>query len=99
MVRSIGSALAAVGCVALVVFANGPAFAISDYPPAPCSTTFNCWTGPGWYQEYGDDEGGAIYAGPFANRAECERYLPPDDDRYEYTCFEYLTQPSEDVRP
>jgi hypothetical protein len=97
MVRIIRTALVITACAAsgaLLIQSATRASAAS-----PCSTTFNCWKGPGWYQEYGDDEGGAIYAGPFASRAECEQALPEDDDQYEYTCFEYLTQPSEDVPP
>ncbi len=58
------------------------------------------WNGKGWYQiKYitGSDGGAGkgIYAGPFADRKECKKTLPEDedDDRSEtwYEC-EYLKE-------
>jgi len=62
---------------------------------AVCTYT-NCWKGAGWYQIDSSADGGGIYAGPFADEAECKASLPADHDDIEFDC-EYLeTQPSWD---
>jgi hypothetical protein len=98
MVRSIGTALAVTACAAfgaLVLRGGMPAYAATDDASMRCSTFYNCWKGPGWYEE---DEGG-ILAGPFASRVACEHAILAEGLSFEdVDCVEYLEQPKWDKR-
>lgn len=100
MIRFVRAALAVIACAAsggFLVFFCLPAYATSEDPPLRCYTMEACWKGSGWYMAY-DDEGPAIFAGPFGTLDECTSLLPTGDkwSSFEFDCILLETQPKWD---
>ena len=49
------------------------------------------WTVPGWYQVADTIVGPFVWAGPYADKANCEAVLPPNEEDADYMC-EYLNE-------